>query len=59
MNAVGWCKNCGDVGVWALCADAFGWEGVPYADHRPNADCCQYADCSFCGEDVDQWKLVS
>ena len=56
----GWCENCGDVEVQPMCLWSAGYVSVvPITDANhalsPHTRCCHYADCPFCGADVDQW----
>ena len=53
----GWCENCGDVEVQPMCVSSNNADCIAPAHPYPWASCCAYADCPFCGADVDQWAL--
>ena len=57
---IGWCEDCGDVEVYLMCHDSgdsfdpqFSLPIWWWSEALP--ECCHYADCPLCGEDVDQW----
>ena len=57
----GWCENCGDVEVEPMCVTVHvDYDDttllLPWMSALPT--CCHYADCPYCGADVDQWATL-
>ena len=54
----GWCENCGAVEVKPMCVSSNSnrLNDTPVPEHGSALPgCCPYAECPFCGDDVDQW----
>ena len=58
---IGWCENCGAVEVEPKDVHYLGLGlgfmllPLPVKPDVSEKDCHVYADCPFCGDDVDQW----